>query len=816
MSTPNGSKGNDWTDTYNEILILTQAKKNGTQSQGCCPCHDDSTPSLSLTQRPDGSPMFHCHAGCTQEEITSYFRIHTSWPSSVSSVSKEIDPKVEMIIKSSKEISDNSPVKMYLKSRSLETHEFESLLWNPNLFYEKSPNGDEVYHNALIGKIINNNEEIVGVQRIYLNEKGEKLPKNSKKVLGKFKGAYCPIGKKSIRIHITEGIENGLTINQATGERTLALISASNFKNFVPPFYTKEVCIWADKDKSQTGQKVAYSLAKELFKKGFKVKLLIPEDDIPSNTKSIDWQDIHQTKNLDHIRQILQVTPHYPWQKIDELPRLLPEAPPLPEGIIPLALLPTCKDIARRIQVPISFPAICLIVALSSIIGRKTSIKPKEKDDWTVIVNLWGGIVGRPGKKKSPAISEALRPLHKLVKDEFDKFEEDSQANLIEIQTLQSQFEGTLQAIKQAEKQDKSEKIDSLKEKLHDYSQKLDALQPQIKRYITNDSTIEKLLDLLKTNPNGILMFRDELTGFLNNMNKPGHESDRSFYLEGWNGNGSYISDRIGRGTVRADGICLSILGGLQPSKLNQYIADAQAGKNGDDGFMQRLQILIWPEDLKITEIVDEYPDTKARETITNLFRMISNTSHWGEYSKFHDQHGLRFSKEAQNLFNHWLLELEIKLSKIESPSFESHLSKYRSLFPSLALIFEIVDCIVNDKIVESVSEDSAKLAMLWCQYLEAHAKKIYSITIHPNRKPAHEILKKIKAGKIKSGDSVRTIYRNGWSNLNSSQEVNLGLKLLENHNYLVVKEIRNSVGRASEVIALNPVLEEQHGGKND
>src|SRR4029077_2756875 len=34
--------------------------------------------------------------------------------------------------------------------------------------------------------------------------------------------------------------------------------------------------------------------------------------------------------------------------------------------------------------------------------------------DWFEVANLWGCIVGRPGALKSPAIHEALKPLHRL------------------------------------------------------------------------------------------------------------------------------------------------------------------------------------------------------------------------------------------------------------------------------------------------------------------------------------------------------------------------------------------------------------------
>ena len=73
---------------------------------------------------------------------------------------------------------------------------------------------------------------------------------------------------------------------------------------------------------------------------------------------------------------------------------------------------------------------------------------------------------------------------------------------------------------------------------------------PVAKRYLVNDTTVEKLGELLNHHPNGLLLFRDELSGWLHTMDRPGHENYRAFYCEAWNGTSGYTYDRIGRGTL--------------------------------------------------------------------------------------------------------------------------------------------------------------------------------------------------------------------------------------------------------------------------
>jgi hypothetical protein len=109
-------------------------------------------------------------------------------------------------------------------------------------------------------------------------------------------------------------------------------------------------------------------------------------------------------------------------------------------------------------------------------------------------------------------------------------------------------------------------------------------------RYVTQDATVEKLGELLQENPNGMLLMRDELAGWLSALERPGREGEREFYLEGWNGTGSFTVDRIGRGTLHIPALIISVLGGIQPGKLERYLKEATAGGGGADGLLQRFQ----------------------------------------------------------------------------------------------------------------------------------------------------------------------------------------------------------------------------------
>jgi len=99
------------------------------------------------------------------------------------------------------------------------------------------------------------------------------------------------------------------------------------------------------------------------------------------------------------------------WPDPAPLPDTLPPVVPFDPALLPEALRGWVADIAHRMQCPHDFMAVGAVVALSGLIGARAVVKPKTKDDWAVVPNLWGAIVGRPGVMKSPALSEVLKPL---------------------------------------------------------------------------------------------------------------------------------------------------------------------------------------------------------------------------------------------------------------------------------------------------------------------------------------------------------------------------------------------------------------------
>ena len=103
-----------------------------------------------------------------------------------------------------------------------------------------------------------------------------------------------------------------------------------------------------------------------------------------------------------------------PWPVPTPLPDGLPPVPEFDYELLPAVMRRRVEDIADRMQCPPDFPAVSLMVMLSSVVGRRCGVHPKRHDDWLVIPNLWGMTIGRPGIMKTPAVDEALKGMPDL------------------------------------------------------------------------------------------------------------------------------------------------------------------------------------------------------------------------------------------------------------------------------------------------------------------------------------------------------------------------------------------------------------------
>ena len=490
-----------------------------------------------------------------------------------------------------------------------------------------------------------------------------------------------------------------------------------------------------------------------------------------------------------------------------------------PETLLPEALRGWVMDEADRMPCPPDFVAAGALVALGAIIGARCAIKPKARDSWLIVPNLWGGIVGLPSAKKSPAIGAALKPLDRLITRAMEAHQADLEGFEADRTVFEAKKDAIEGRIKAAAKDAKKGDLDSIAKELQGHRQQAPEA-PTLRRYKSNDTTVEKLGELLRENPAGLLVLRDELVGLIASWDREGREGERAFYLEAWNGNASFDTDRIGRGSIFIPNLCVSIFGGIQPDKLTGYLEQA-ANALANDGMLQRFQVLVYP-DHRAWEWRDRIPAKDARDQAFAVFDALAefDPEDWGaapadDFAKFPH---FRFDEAAQEIFIEWSGDLHrSKMPGEDHPIIAQHLAKFDKLFPALALILHLVDCAATGQ-RGPVKVESALRAAAWCDYLEAHARRCYGLLTDDGLRAAQALADKVRQGKLADGFTARDVRRNQWRGLTTDEAVQAALDWLEDEGWLRADEVGGAgpgSGRRTWRYFINPkaVTARKQGG---
>jgi putative DNA primase/helicase len=645
---------------------------------------------------------------------------------------------------------------------------------------------------------------------------------------GRVAGCYYIIGNPGAMpeggtiLCIAEGFATAATIFEATGFPTVVAFHSGNVgtvaKAMRDRFSGFSLILCADDDINTKGNPGLTSATEAALSVGG--LLAVPKfgSERPDNVS--DFNDMAELLGQESVRKlILNLTASAPIETIappistqtqtakkiaksnitdqwtDPLP-ITTELKPVPDfdkNLLPEAFSNWVMDTAKRQSTAADFVAVTALAAISAVIGRKARVYPKRYDDWLVVPNLWAMLIGRPSSGKTPAMREALKPLRKLADDALEQFKLDfvKYKAALKLQELK---------VKTAEKNARKALNEGNESQAMQYivSTINGPISPHQARYIVNDATVEKLGELLNQNPNGLLLERDELYGWLHTLDREDRSNDRTFFLEASSGDGAYTYDRIGRGTLHIPALCLSIVGGIQPARLAPYIHHAVRGGNGDDGLIQRFQLAVYPNPPTF-ERTDQSPDIESQNKVYQIFSTLAALKpKTGEFIS------LRFTNEAQQIFYEWFDNNEqfIRQQTLH-PAIESHLIKFRSLIPSLALILELI----NNPKAKNIGKTATLMACAWGKYLRQHAERIYSSAIDPVPVNALAILGKLGEKKLSNPFMYSDIKRGNWAGLNEKADILSALELLEERGFIRSSVTTSNTGKLATLFHAHPQI---------
>lgn len=616
-------------------------------------------------------------------------------------------------------------------------------------------------------------------------------------------GCYLPIGKPKGVLVVCEGYATGASIHECTGHAVAVAFNAGNLLAVAKALHAKfpklNIVVAADDDWRTDGNPGMAKAREAATAVGGVVAVPVFPGSRPD--KATDFNDLHHLAGADAVRACIEAAQAADggsddWPEPFPLPDSLPPVMPFDAELLPEALRRWVADIAHRSQCPPDFVAVGALVALSSLIGARHVVAPKQRDDWRVVPNLWGLVVGRPGVMKSPALAQSMAPLDRLEAAEREQWK---------VAHATWEVDAKISAMV-AEANDKQARALAVKDPdkaralLQPVAQEA---EPRARRFVVNDATVEKLAELLTDNPWGLLVYRDEVHGLLTALDRQGQEGSRGFYLTGYDGNQGHAVDRMTRASHYVPRVCLALLGGIQPGKVQSYVREAVSGGTGDDGLLQRFGLAVWPDVKRSFVHVDQWPDTPAKQAAGEVFERLAQLQPANDTEPVE----WRFSPEAQELYVEWSIPFETEIRGDElHPALVSHLAKYRKLVPALALLFALID---TPDAGGRIGERELMRALAWATYLRSHAERLYAAAVTPDTEGARLLLDRIRAGRLADGFKPWEVSVKHWAGLATPDAVRKAADLLTDHGWLrrEVTTAGAAGGRPSERYLIHPSL---------
>jgi hypothetical protein len=538
---------------------LENLRRTGGGWQARCPAHEDQRSSLSINTGDDGRVLVHCHAGCTVEAVVGKLGL-TLTDLMPSNSNGRHQGNGKATIGTIYSYADEHGDLLYQVVRMI-----------PKDFRQRrpAPGGGWTWNLQGVRRVLYRLPELLSAdlaETIFVVE-GEKDADNL-------------VERRLIATCNSGGADSG------RGEKWL--------REFAQHFRARRVAILPDKDRA--GRKHAGTVARSLQGVAAEIKVL----ELPGTGKDVsDWLGAGGT--AEELLRLVEAAP--PWKPTSTTAKAIPSWQPFPVEALPEPVRSYLRRSATAIGVDTSYVATALLAALAAAIGNSRLVMLKR--GWVEPAVLWGVLVGDSGTLKSPAIDAAT------------KFVRQRQAEAIDIYR---------QAVEEYERNLGQYKVD-LETWKHGSGRKKGELPPEqptkpvCERFSCSDITVEGLAVLLADAPRGLLLIRDELSGWIGGFDqyRNGRGSDTAHWLTIHGARDLLVDRKTGdKKTTYVRRAAVSIVGGIQPETLRR----ALGAEHLEDGLAARLLLAMPPRRTKRwTEAeVDQHFDNQIEAVLNRLY----------------------------------------------------------------------------------------------------------------------------------------------------------------------------------------------------
>lgn len=475
-----------------------------------------------------------------------------------------------------------------------------------------------------------------------------------------------------------------------------------------------------------------------------------------------------------------------------ELSFLRPELPNPPEIPLEVVFGPRwarwIEQAAQCKAAPPDYVTISLLSVAGALIGNTRWVSPWE--GWAEPPVIWAMAIGSPSMNKSPGLDAVLNTLKKMerearamMKPEVEEWNQKAEIAKIAEQSWKEAVKAALKAgdVRPAKP-----------------SAANPGRQPIAPRFAIADATVEKIGVILVDQPRGVLLARDELSGWLGGMNRySGGSSDRPFWLEAYGGR-SFSVERMVRQPDYIDHLTVGVLGGIQPEKLKSLLF-----RSDDDGLLARF-IPVWPNAAPILRPITGNDGGFLQLALQHLLSLeMANDEAGNKHPCF-----VHFSEAARCRLDEFRQSVRGWETAVEG-LLQSFIGKLPGLTIRISLILAYLDWAGKETEMPSeISQDHFARASNFVQtYVLPMARRAYADGSSPKAERAARRLVSIIREQGWQSFTARDVLRLERSLLSDKAQLDPALILLEDANIIrnTPEPPKPKGGRPTKLFTVNP-----------
>lgn len=369
------------------------------------------------------------------------------------------------------------------------------------------------------------------------------------------------------------------------------------------------------------------------------------------------------------------------------IPESIPhyECIPFPVEVFPKKVREIILETHKHQNFPIDYIAPCLLFVAALSCGNAAVVEMQM--GWKEKPLLYLAIVGGRGTNKTSCFDFALAPIREKDDEQYERYV--SEKALYDAEFLKP-----------------------LKER----NPKLE--MPMYQQYILSDFTPEVLVRQHKANPRGLIVFFDELIGFIYSFNKYRSGADEQMWTQLFAGGGVTVN-RVGADPVKINDTCIGVFGGIQPEILSSF-----AKGKIQNGFVDRW-LFAYPEKVPYPKFNDVDIDERIAANWTKIIQRILSLPFEGTPKV------VKLSPGAKALYKEWFDNLSNQKNNGGS-SFAGLATKMDRYCGRFSLVLEVLKFGCKESKLLDISEDSMRGAIALSYYfiacgIKAHRKFLSS-----------------------------------------------------------------------------------------